>query len=217
MKNVIITGASGMIGGLILKSCLADPEIATVTVLVRSATGIESEKLREVVHEDFNNYSGIEGYFENQDIAYYCIGVYTGAVPADQFRMITVDYTRAFAETLKRHSPAATFCFLSGQGADQTEKSRMMFARDKGVAENILMEMNFGQTYIFRPAYIYPSTPRIEPNLTYRIMRRLYPVFKMIYPNGAISSIDLARVMFLTGLNGGEETIFENSDMKKLI
>jgi len=50
--------------------------------------------------------------------------------------MITVDYTKAFAEMLKKHNPQAVFCFLSGAAADQTEKSRMMFAKDKGILIN---------------------------------------------------------------------------------
>ena len=57
-------------------------------------------------------------------------------MPKDEFRKITVDYTVSFATALKKGSPNAVFCFLSGQGADRTEKSRMMFARDKGHAEN---------------------------------------------------------------------------------
>jgi len=39
--------------------------------------------------EDFLDYSKIEMYFKNQDIAYYCIGVYTGSVSRDEFKKIT--------------------------------------------------------------------------------------------------------------------------------
>ena len=124
MKNVIITGATGMIGGLILEACLNSPDIGKVTIIVRRSTGISNDKLTEVIHQDFNDFTSVESYFKNQDIAYYCLGVYTGAVDRDRFRMITVDYTDAFAETLKRYSPQATFCFLSGMGADRLEKSR---------------------------------------------------------------------------------------------
>jgi len=216
MKNAIIAGATGMIGGLVLQECLNNPDIDKVTIIVRRSTGIANKKLLEVIHDDFTDYASIVEHFNNQDIAYYCLGVYTGAVPRDEFRKITVDYTKAFAEVLKIHSPGTTFCFLSGQGADQTETSRVMFAKDKGIAENFLPGQKFGQTYIFRPAYIYPSTPRKEPNMSYRIMRVLYPIFKTIYPNGVITSDDLVRAMFITGLNGGNKMIFENRDIKEI-
>jgi nucleoside-diphosphate-sugar epimerase len=216
MNNVIIAGATGMIGSLILQECLHNPDIHKVTIIVRRSTGIANTKLTEVIHNDFTDYADMEDHFKNQAIAFYCIGVYTGTVLRDEFRTITVDYTKAFAEALKKHSPEATFCFLSGQGADQTETSRVMFAKDKGIAENFLIGQNFGQTYIFRPAYIYPSTPRKEPNMSYRIMRALYPIFRTIYPNGVITSDDLARAMFITGLNGGDKMIFENRDIRQL-
>ena len=216
MKNVIIAGATGMVGGLVLQHCLHSPDIHKVTIIVRRSTGIVNEKLMEVIHNDFTDYVSIEEHFKNQDIAYYCLGVYTGAVPRDEFRTITVDYTKAFADALKKHSPGATFCFLSGQGADQTETSRVIFARDKGIAENFLISQKFGQSYIFRPAYIYPPTPRKEPNMSYRIMRALYPIFKALYPNGVITSDDLARAIFITGLNGGNKTILENRDIKAI-
>lgn len=216
MKKVIITGATGMIGSLVLQNCLQHPDIGQVTILVRQKTGISSNKLVEVIHADFSNYLEREDHFKNQDIAYYCLGVYTGAVPRDEFRTITVHYTKVFAQTLQQYSPQATFCFLSGQGADRTEKSRMMFAKDKGIAENFLLTLNPGQTYIFRPAYIHPSIPRKEPNLSYRIMRSLYPVVRRLYPKGVITSDDLAAAIFHIGLNGDRRIILENRDIKRV-
>ncbi|MBL6962771.1 MAG: hypothetical protein ISR55_03040 [Bacteroidetes bacterium] len=87
----------------------------------------------EIIHPDFTDFARIEDLFNHQDIAFYCLGVYTGEVKRDQFREITIDFTRSFANSLKNSSPDATFCFLSGGGADQTEKSRMIFAKDKGL------------------------------------------------------------------------------------
>ena len=173
-KNVIITGSSGMIGGLILQKCLERNDVAKVTSLVRKKSGISHPKLVEIVHGDFLNYSAVEDHFKNQDVCFFCIGVYTGQVPKEEFVRITVGYTKAFAETLKRLSPETVFCFLSGSGADTKEKSRILFAREKGKAENILLGLSFKATHIFRPGYIYPVSPRKEPNLSYRIFRVLY-------------------------------------------
>src|SRR5437868_6567653 len=100
MKNIIITGSNGMIGGLILQRCLADPQVAKVTSIVRKPSGISNLKLEEIVHHDFMNYEAIREKLRNQDICYYCIGVYTGAVPTEEFSRITVDYTREFAKEL---------------------------------------------------------------------------------------------------------------------
>jgi thioester reductase-like protein len=50
MKNVIMTGATGMIGGLILDACLNSSDIGKVTIIVRKSTGIFHDKLTEVIH-----------------------------------------------------------------------------------------------------------------------------------------------------------------------
>jgi uncharacterized protein YbjT (DUF2867 family) len=218
-KRVIITGATGMVGGCTLRICLEDPDVSLVTVIGRSPTGINDTRLREVVVDDFTDYSALADALENQDAALYCLGAYTGAVPDDLFRQITVDYTLAFATSLHRASPQAAFCFLSGQGADQAEKSRMAFARYKGAAETALLEMGFPRIHLFRPGYIYPVTPRKEPNLVYTITRFLYPLLRRLYPNIGISSEDLAAAMVHAGLYGtgeNENPVLENKDIRTM-
>jgi putative NADH-flavin reductase len=154
MKNVIIAGASGMIGNLILQECLQIQDVQTVTCILRKPLPIQHIKLVQVIHSNFLDYSAIAPHFANQDICYYCIGVYTGQVPSAEFKSITVDYTKAFADMLKKQSSTASVCFLSGQGADSTEKSKVLFASQKGIAENYLLQQQFGHTAIFRPGYI---------------------------------------------------------------
>jgi len=208
-----------MVGGCALRICLENPDVSRVTVLGRSRTEINDTRLREVVVDDFTDYSALTDALENQDAALYCLGAYTGAVPDDLFRQITVDYTLAFARSLHKASPQAAFCFLSGQGADQTEQSRMAFARYKGAAETALLDLGFPRVHIFRPGYIYPVTPRKEPNLVYTITRFLYPLLRLIYPNIGISSEGLARAMVHAGLFGtaeNENPILENKDIRSM-
>lgn len=164
-----------MIGGLILQESLEDARIAKVTVITRKPTGITHEKLVEVLHHDFSDFSPIASLFENIDITYFCLGIYTGAVDRETFRTITVEYTKVFADMLKAKSPNASFVFLSGQGADRKEKSRVMFAKDKGIAENYLLSKKFNALTVFRPGYIYPVTPRKEPNMSYVLFRKYIP------------------------------------------
>lgn len=79
--------------------------------------------------------------------------------------------TLAFARALYEANPRAAFCLQSGPGADQTEKSRAAFARYKGAAEKALLQIGFPRVHIFRPGYIYPFTPRKEPDLVYTLNR----------------------------------------------
>jgi hypothetical protein len=103
--NVVITGATGMVGGLVLEQALAEPRIGAVTTLGRRATGVASPKLTEIEHADFEDFTGLEDVLAGQDAALFCLGAYTGSVPDDVFRKITVDCTVAFGEALRRANP----------------------------------------------------------------------------------------------------------------
>jgi uncharacterized protein YbjT (DUF2867 family) len=137
-----------------------------------------------------------------------------------ELRTITVAYTIEFARVLRRSSPEAAFSFLSGKGADPTGRSRMPFARYKGEAENALLAAGFPHVYVFRPAYIYPVEPRKEPNFTYRLMRAIYPAFRMLFPNQVIRADDLARAMVNVVIQKTAERetqVFENRDIRAMI
>jgi len=149
MKKVIITGVTGMVGSLVLKYCLASEEIANVVVLSRKPVAAHPKITQEVIR-DFSEYAGAGHLFEGVDVAFFCIGAYTGQVPDDQFRKVTVDYPVEFAKVLLGKSPDACLCLLSGAGADRTEKSRMAFAKYKGMAENKLSAMGLGAFHTFR-------------------------------------------------------------------
>lgn len=156
--------------------------------------------------------------FQAVDAAMFCIGVYTGAVSREEFRRITVDLPMAFARNLHQYSPQAIFCLLSGAGADRTEQSRFMFAKDKGAVENQLSALGFGAFHTFRPGYIYPVTSREEPNWSYRIFRVLYPLVRLMGPNSSIRSTELAQGMYQVAVEGAAaEEILENRDILALL
>ena len=175
-KKILITGASGMVGSLILERCLESQQVATVSSLVRKSCGRNHHKLHEIVVPDFTKLDACRDAFSDVDTVFYCLGVYTGAVSRDQFRQITVEFPEILARSVQEQSPNVRFCLLSGAGADRSERSRLMFARDKGMIENRLSAMGLGAFHSFRPAYIYPVNPRKEPNFSYKISRWLYTI-----------------------------------------
>ena len=220
LTRLVIVGATGMVGGYALRYALDHSAVASVTAVGRKNLGISHPKLREVLHQDFTDCSSLAEALSGQDAAVFCLGVYSGAVPEVEFRMITVDYTIEFARVLRASSPEASFSFLSGNGADPTGRSRLAFARYKGEAENALLAAGFPRVYNFRPAYIYPVEPRKEPNFGYRLLRAIYPAFRVLFPNQVIRADDLARAMVdvvlrRTGDRGG--LVFENRDIRAIV
>jgi uncharacterized protein YbjT (DUF2867 family) len=219
VKRVVIVGASGMVGGYALRYLLEDAAVEGVTSIGRRNLGTSHAKLTEILHPDFADCSALAGALSGQDPAVFCLGVYTGAVPDAELRRITVDYTVEFARVLRAGSPNATFAFLSGSGADPTGRSRMAFARYKGEAEKALSAAGYSRVYIFRPAYIYPVQPRREPNFSYRLLRAIYPAFRVLFPNQVIRADDLARTMVdvaVRGIGEGRKLVLENRDIRHL-
>lgn len=217
MKNkVVITGSTGMVGSILLQLCLDSNEVSEIIALVRKSTSIQHPKYKEVVIADFLHYQEQAHLFNDVNIVYYCLGVYTGSVPPDEFRIINYDYPLNLAKAIHENSPNARFCLLSGQGADRTEKSTMQFARDKGAIENALSALNFESFYSFRPGYIYPTKKRKEPNTFYVISRMVYPLLKLMGKSLSITDQQLAKTIFNVGLNGYSKEILENKDMRLL-
>ena len=217
-KCLVIIGATGMVGGYALRFGLEDSAVISVMAIGRRPLGISHPKLNEVIHQDFSDCSGLAEPLSGQDAAIFCLGVYTGAVSDAQLREVTIDYPIEFARVLHLSSPNSAFSFLSGSGADQSGRSRMAFARYKGEAETALLETGFSHVYIFRPAYIYPVEPRKEPNLGYRVLRTVYPVFRTLFPNQVIPADDLARAMVEVVLSQNEQgPVFDNRQIRTMI
>jgi uncharacterized protein YbjT (DUF2867 family) len=217
--SLVIVGATGMVGRYALRGALEHPAVGRVTAIGRKRLGMSHPKLVEIQHQDFGDCSLLGEVLKEQNAVIFCLGAYTGAVPDAELRKITVDYTTEFARVLHDSSPDAAFSFLSGSGADPTERSRILFARIKGEAENALLAVGFPRVYIFRPAYIYPVEPRKEPNFSYRLLRWMYPAFRTLFPNQVIRSDDLANAMIDVAVRGAgarEDLVFENRDIRAI-
>jgi uncharacterized protein YbjT (DUF2867 family) len=218
--RLVIVGATGMVGGYALRYALDHPAVGTVTAIGRRTLGIQHPKLKEVLNRDFADCSALVDALSEQDAAIFCLGTYTGAVSDAELRKVTVDYTISFTRVLRAASPAAAFSFLSGSGADPTGRSRLAFARYKGEAEQTLLSAGFAHLYILRPAYIYPVEPRQEPNFGYRVLRAIYPVFRLLFPNQVIRADDLARAMVdVVVRRTGEprSLVLENRDIRAMV
>ena len=218
-KRLVVVGATGMVGGYALRYALDHPDVGAVTAVGRRKIGIAHPKLDEVLHPDFADCSALAAPLTGQHAAVFCLGTYTGVVTEVELRTITVDYTVEFARVLRSVSPDAALSFLSGNGADPTGRSRLPYARYKGEAEKALLAAGFPHVYIFRPAYIYPVEPRKEPNFRYRLLRGVYPAFRVLFPNQVICADDLARVMVDAAVKGTPQRdgpVFENRDIRAL-
>lgn len=217
--NVILFGASGMVGGGVLTECLEDPVVGSVVSVGRRGTGVSHAKLREVTVPDLFDLASHQGQLGRPDACFYCLGVSSAGMTEAAYGRITLDLTVAVADVLSALNPHMTFCFVSGQGTDGTGSGRVMWARIKGQAENELFSRDF-TTYAFRPGVIRPlkgARSGVKAyQLGYTLLTPVFPLLERLLPGAVTTTVRLGRAMIHAAGSGYEKPVLETRDINAL-
>ena len=218
--NVVLFGATGMVGQGALRECLLDEGVHRVLAVGRAATGHRHEKLREVVVPDVADLSAVEGELVGFDACLFCLGVSSAGMSEADYTRLTVDLTLAVARTLLRLNPGMTFVFVSGTGADGSERGRVMWARVKGKAENAVLGMGFRAAYVFRPAAIIPLhgiTSRTRwVRIANTVLKPLFPALKALFPKHVTTTEQLGQAMLKVAREGFDKPVLEARDIGRV-
>jgi len=214
--NAIIFGATGMVGEGVLHESLNHVDVESVLVIGRRSCNVKHQKLKELIHADFFDYSTVEEHLKGYHACYFCLGVSSVGKNEKEYTRITYDLTMSAARTLSRLNPGMTFCYVSGAGTDSTEKGRIMWARVKGKTENDLMKLLFKAAYAFRPGFIKPIKGLKNGYLVSKILGVIYPVLKALFPKYVCTLHDLGLAMIQVTLTGYPQRIIENTDIAQL-
>jgi len=214
--RAIITGATGMVGEGVLYMCLQHPDVEAVLVINRKPSGVSHPKLKEVIHPDFFNLSAIEGQLSGYNACFFCLGVSSVGMGAEQYFQTTYTLTMAVAGTLSRLNPDMSFCYISGAGTDSSEKGRIRWARVKGRTENDLMRLLFRQVFVFRPGFIEPMPGLVRTHSFYKYINWLFPLGRALYPSGFCTLQELALAMIRVVKQGYERKVIEGKDIIRL-
>ncbi|HEY4061274.1 MAG TPA: epimerase [Puia sp.] len=214
--NVIITGATGMVGEGVLHECLNDPRIASITLLNRRSAGIIHPKVKEILLTDLFTLTDKEPGLNNADACFYCLGVTSVGKSEEEYTQLTYDLTLKIAKPLLQHNPGITFCYVSAKGTDNSEKGKTMWARVKGKTENALAGMDFGQFFAFRPFLLTPTKGLRNTHGFYKYITWLFPLGRKLYPEGFCTLRELALAMIHVGYQGYDKKVITPTDMVKL-
>jgi len=215
--KAVLFGATGIAGSGVLNECLKHPNVEKITIITRTEIGIKHEKLTEIIHANYLDYSKIKQQLTGHNTCFYCLGISQSQEKDEhKYRVITLDYTLVAAKVLTEVNPDITFCFLSGMGTDPTLKSRQMWARVKGQAEKSLEEFPFKKLYIFRPGYIHPVGGKKHRLFLIRIMSPLYPILNKLFPGYVTTTEEFGLAMLNAVLTESEKMVFENKDIREL-
>jgi uncharacterized protein YbjT (DUF2867 family) len=215
--QVVIFGATGMIGQGVLRECLLDPTIDRVVTVGRAATGAAHSKLHEIVRADLSHLDDLAGDLSDLDACFYCLGVTSVGTPEADYTRITYDLTIAAAGTLCSRSPQMTFVFVSGAGADSTEKGTVMWARVKGRTENAVLRLPFRASYVFRPGAVQPvHGVRSRTRWYQAIYTTLGPVMSLarrLAPSRILTTEQIGRAMIRVAATGAPKRVLEAPDI----
>jgi uncharacterized protein YbjT (DUF2867 family) len=215
--NVILFGATGMVGQGVLRECLLAPDIERILSIVRSPSGQQHAKLREIVLNDFFDLSPIEPELSGYDACFFTLGVSSAGMPEAQYHHLTYDLTMTAAQSLARLNPNMTFIYVSGASTDSTESGRTMWARVKGKTENALLRLPFKAAYMFRPGFIQPLHGAVSKTKAYRIIYAvttpIFPLLKMLFPKHVATTENIGRAMLNVARHGFHKKILEASDI----
>lgn len=213
--NVIVTGASGMVGEGVVLECLNNESINNVLVIGRRKSGIEHPMLKEILINDFTDLSTVSDLNE-YNACFFCLGTTSLKKTDEEYFRTTYTLTLGFAQELLKVNRDITFCYVSGSGTDSTEQGKLKWARVKGKTENDLSKLPFKSVYHFRPGFMKATVGQKNLLPMYKYVNPLYPIFKLILPNHSSTLQELAKAMINSAKYGYEKNILEVKDIKKL-
>ena len=170
-KNVLLIGASGLIGSELVQLLLRDDKIKTVKVFVRKSLAITDQKLIELL-VNFERLEDFKDQFQG-DSLFCCIGTTRKKIP-DLAAYKAIDYGIVLsAANLARSNQVPQVHLVSAIGA--AVSSKIFYNRLKGEIEKDLLQLDFPTTVIYQPAMLIGK--RSESRPAEFIAQKLMPFF----------------------------------------
>ena len=218
--NVVIFGASGMVGQGVLRECLADPLVARVRAVGRAPLDVRAPKLEVLVVPDLLDLSSIEPLLADCDACFFPLGVSSSGLDEARFTALTYDLTLSVARTLARLRPGMVFTYVSGAGTDSSERGRTMWARVKGRTENALLALPLKATML-RPGIIVPMHGEVSKTPSYRWFYTLagaaLRLLRGVLPSSMVTTTEqMGRAMIAVARDGSTQRVLESVDINRL-
>ena len=215
--KVIITGTTGMVGKGVLLECLESPEILEVLIINRNPLGMSHPKLKEIIHQNFFDFTTLTDELKSYDACYFCMGVSSIGLSEAEFLHLTYDTAVPFAKLVSEQNSNMVFCYVSGTGTDSSETGKTMWARVKGKTENDILKLGFKQAFAFRPGAIIPLRG-IEPSskmyrTLIKYLKWLIFIIKKVSPNSVVNTTQIGLAMINVTQRGYSKSIIRPADI----
>jgi len=215
-KTATIIGATGLVGGQVLKMLLNDNYFNRIRLIVRQPfeSGNPSVNVKVINFEDAESFkSAIAG----SDALFCAVGTTRKKVKGDSAAYYKVDYDIPLnAARFCWETGCPVFVLVSSVGADS--KSKNFYLRLKGEVENKLREMKIDSVSVFRPSMLLGK--RKEFRLAEEVAKTISAPLSFLFPSKykPVKAEEVARAMIaaskkaLRGFN-----VYHNKEMKKIL
>jgi uncharacterized protein YbjT (DUF2867 family) len=164
-RSALLLGASGLVGGHLLRLLVDDEAYDRVTAPVRKPLSIRHPKLQERV-VDFDHLEKQRDALQGHDV-FCCLGT-TIRAAGSQTAFRKVDFTYVVqAASIASANGAEQFLLVSSLGADKN--SRAFYTRVKGEVEEAVSKLPFKAVEIFRPSILIGNRKESRFNETFAI------------------------------------------------
>lgn len=215
----MIAGATGLVGGHVLRALLEHPAYERVTALVRRGLAAHHQKLvqREI---DFDLLADLGAVPRRSDTdVFCCLGTtIRTAGSREAFRRVDLVYVTELAKAAHREG-AAQFLLVSALGADV--RSRVFYSRVKGEAEAAVRQVGLPTVHIFRPSLLLGDRPEFRPGerIAGVAGRLLQPLLVgPLRPYRPIAAATVARAMVRAATRGalGSVHVYRSDEIQAL-
>ncbi|WJJ95401.1 NAD-dependent epimerase/dehydratase family protein [Algibacter luteus] len=217
--KVIITGATGMVGKGVLLECLDDDRIEQILLINRSDIDLKHPKIKEIIHQDFTDFSSVQQEFKEYNACFHCMGVSSVGITEEQYYKFTYTITEALVNAVYNTNPNSIFIYVSGEGTDSTEKGKSMWARVKGKTENLILNKGFKDAYMFRPGVILPKRGITSKTKLYNVFYLITrPIFPLLQKMKSVTTTEkLGKAMIELINNQQQMKILSGSDINQTV
>ncbi|WP_343701597.1 NAD(P)H-binding protein [Chitinophaga sp.] len=172
-KTAIVTGASGLIGNLLVQALLQDDSFDRVRAVVRKPLLLEHPRLENAV-VSFNDADALEKALQG-DVLFCCIGT-TIKTAGSQAAFTAVDYAIPVnTGQIALRNGVRQYHLVSAVGANA--RSSNFYLRTKGQTEEALIQLGFPSLFIYRPSLLLGN--RKEVRFGEQVAQLLMPAFNL--------------------------------------
>ncbi len=217
-RTAWLAGATGLVGGFVLKQLIASERYARVVVVTRRTIQAEDPKIDQRV-VNFGQLAAMDLDLPAADDVFCALGTtIKKAGSQEAFRHIDLDFPLALANKALACN-AKQFLLVSSVGANA--KSKNFYLRTKGELEDAVSALPFKAIHIFRPSVLVG--PREERRAAERagivFMKLVSPMLvgglRKYHP---IEAEDVARSMVSAAAREGSgKSVYEYNEMMALI